>query len=203
MRNSFAIESKNVFKEAARNIMEVANTEVIISVSRECIDNLEKNKTFAEATKEGLSRETLRNSIVPAFNYLISNLNLEKFNTSTTMQLIRGAVYEELDLTSFSGEDIFDIMDSEGLFAEIYKPEFKKQLIFNEAIELVAQKGNISFNEAIERTIEEMKSETYSTRQLEKSEILSNRIASSINLIVEFYLEHETEIILAIMMKKK
>lgn len=200
--NMFEMEAKNVLKEAVRNIMEVVNQEVIISVSRECLDKLEENESFAEVTKEGISREALRSGIVTAFNDLIRNLNLEKFNDSTTMELIRGTLHERLDLTSFTGEDIFDIMDSAGLFSEIYKPEFKKTVIFNRAIELVAQSGNISFNTAVKRAIADVETKDYITREFEKSNLF-NRIASSINLIVEFYLEHETEFILAIMMKKK
>ncbi len=203
MGNKFGMEAKGVLKEAGQSIMgELLDQEVIISVSRKCLDKLEENEIFAEATKKGMSKEFIKSMVVPPLNYLIENLNLEKFNASMTMALINGALHEELDLTSFTGEYIFDIMDSVGVFDEMYKPEFKKNIIFNEAIELAALDGNISLNMAVERAIENMQSKEYAINQIEKANKLSDKIASSINSIVEFYLKNETAIILAIMAKK-
>lgn len=203
MSNMFEIETKNVLREAAKSTMELLNQQVRISISRECLEQLEGNEIFAEETKEGITREFFKSLAVPVLNHLIESLDLKKFNDSTTMALIRGTADEKLDLTSFSGEDIFDIMDSEGAFEKIYEPEFKKQLVFNEAIELVTKKGNISINTAIKRVVADMQSEDYVDRQIEESNKLCDQIASIINPIVDFYLEHETEFILAIMMKKK
>lgn len=203
MSNMFEVETKNVLTEAAKKVMELLDQEVRISISRECLEKLEENEIFAEATKEGVSREFFRSLVVPSLNHLIDNLNLEKFNDSMTMTLIRGSLDEKLDLTSFSGEDIFEIADSAGALAKIYEPEFKKKIVFNEAIELVTQKGNISINAAIKKVVADMQSEDYVARQIERSNELCDKIANIINPIVDFYLEHETEIILAVMMKKK
>lgn len=200
MGNMFELETKKVLAEAAQKAMEVLNQEVIISVSRECLQKLDENEVFAAATKEGITREFLKSMVVPALNHLIDNLNLEKFNNSMTKALI---LDEKIDLTAFTGEDIFDVMDSAGAFEKVYEPEFKKQIIFNEAVELATQKGNISMNTAIKRVIADMESADYIDRQIEKANKIFDQIASIINSILEFYLEHEVEIILRIAMSKK
>lgn len=200
MGNTFELETKKVLTEAAQKAMEVLNQEVRISVSRECLEKLDENEIFAEATKEGITREFLKSMVVPALNHLIDNLNLEKFNNSMTKALI---LDEKIDLTAFTGKDIFEAMEAAGAFEKVYEPEVKKQIIFNEAVELATQKGNISMNTAIKRVIADMESADYIDRQIEKANKLFDQIASIINPIVEFYLKHEVEIILKIAMSKK
>lgn len=201
MNSIFEMKAENTLQTVLAEFKRLKEQKVKVTISKEKLKRLEENELFVAATKEGFSKETVRTIMEPIFDYFIENIDLERIENSTTMRLIK--IYKGIDLTSISGALIFDFLDEKEYLEDAYTPEFKKQIIFEEACELMISAGNISLNTAIKRTIAKLESENYISLAIEEGKMFINGIMNIINPLIEFYLENENEIIAKVLKIKK
>lgn len=98
---------------------------------------------------------------------------------------------EILFIITISGAFIFDFLYENGMCESVCSPEFKKKIIIIDACNLTVEKGNISFNTAIKRTIANMESKTYCKSQIKEEKKSIDAVLNMINPLIEFYLKNE------------
>lgn len=203
MNKMLELETKLMVKTSLQEIVENVKRKVIFSVPYEDLKKLEENELFVEATKEGFSKEELEKAVVPLLNYIIENINVEKIINSRTMKLAQLLyINKEIDVQNINGKAIFEWLDVNGCFADVYSTEFKKQRIFTEAAKLAINKGNITFDTAVKRTIFKMEVGDSEFWGFETGKKEIDSIINVINNLVDFYLENELEFISSFMTKK-
>lgn len=191
MNEVLKLQTKMMLANAVSQFSELMGRNVRVSFSQENLRKLEENELFAQATKEGFSKETLRQICVPFFDNFIKQVDMERIKGSITMQFVKGRYPGKIDLEAVTGAYIFDLMDSKGLIEKCCEPEFKKAKIFAEACKLTVNKGNISFNTALKRTIAFMESEDYISSKIEEGKKTASSLWDILNPLIEFYLENE------------
>ena len=178
-------ELKKMLKEKVR-----------FTVPRKEFDELESNELFAAATKEGFSKETLKAMFEPKIDFLLEKINWKKIQGSSVTLLAKILLDDEqIDLSSIDGAFLFAYADANNILDEFLTPEFKKQYIFSEACKLTVEKGNISFNTAIKRTINKMQSDSFIQSEIENAKEALSNFANLINPWIEFYFENENELL--------
>lgn len=196
MDKKLKLETELVMLTSVQEFMEVVKRKIKISISREALEKLEENELFASATKEGFSKEELKKIAVPALDYIIENIDIERIKTSKTMILLQVFVTDNfIDISTINGETIFEFLDSKEVLKELCYPEFKKQVVFAEAARLAINQGNISFNTAIKRTIGLMQSGSPEFWEIDEDKREIDEILNIINNLVNFYLDNESSFI--------
>lgn len=196
MDKKLKLETELLMLTSVQEFMEVVKRKIKISISREALEKLEENELFASATKEGFSKEELKKIAVPALDYIIENIDIERIKNSKTMILLQVFVTDNsIDISTINGETIFEFLDSKEVLKELCYPEFKKQVVFAEAARLAINQGNISFNTAIKRTIGLMQSGSPEFWEIDEDKREIDEILNIINNLVNFYLDNESSFI--------
>lgn len=196
MSELLKLQTKIMLAEAVSQLSELKKRYVTVSFSSEDLRKLEENELFVQATKEGFSKETCKKMYVPILDHFIKQVDMERIKGSTTMKLVETRYSKKIDLESVTGEYLFNLMDSKGFFEKLCEPEFKKACIFNEACKLTVNKGNISFNTALKKTIAFVDTDEYILSEVESSKKTVSALWDIINPLIQFYLENEIRFLL-------
>lgn len=200
MKASLKMKGKNILTTVVEDVKDFKTKRASFSISQEELKKLDKNVFFAEATKEGFSKEIIRKIYEPALDYIIEKLDLKKISKSLTMTYIK-LRYRKINLKTINGSSLFDLLDSNGLLDYACSPEYKKEIICRNAYKLVVNEGDISFNTALKRSMTYIDSQEFicSEIKLKKQELLD--LVNIINPLINFYFENEKDFI-ALFLKK-
>lgn len=153
---------------------------------------------FAEATREGFTEEEIKFYVVTSFNFLLDPINLGKLDETLISVIAKIQRKKEFQFGEITGETVYQYVSKRKEFEELRQPLFKKKIIFQNAVEMVVEKKNISFNTAVKRAIEEFEKNKFKVRDRAKTEAMFAELAGVINPLIDLFVDNEIEILSAL-----
>ena len=174
-----------------------------VSISNERLEELESNEFFSQATQTGFSKDTIKQIVTLIFDYIIENSKIKQLSNTKIYPLIQGILDSTFGITfnveTLNGDSIFESADSMGKLDSFASTKFKKQIIFEKAIDLTITKKNISFNTAIKRAITLIESEDCSTSVPNELKEKLDIYVKSIDTLIDFCIKNEFLILLLLL----
>lgn len=190
--------------EVSDRIEAFSNKRSSVSITTKDIRSLEEVcPEFVAATQTGFSEEEVKHFIVRAFDALFGALNIGKLENTLSNVLISVALEKKIDFSQFSGIGIYNYLRNKKSFSKYLEPEYKKKIIFGEAIKIAVEAKTISFNTAVKRAIRKINEEGFTPKFDEEDREFIDDISGIINPLIDLYIDNEMDILAAIMSKKK
>lgn len=173
-------------KTTYSDIVRLNDRNIKARIPKKYFEKFENDELLISAINKGLSEETLKTLYI----FIFEKINLEKISNSSTFTLIKPFIK---DLKTLTPESLYDFLYSKNILDKSFTAEFKKTIIYERALEITVEKGNISFKTALKKAINELEDEEKFTQKLTTkgySESFEGYI-DIINSLIGFYLENE------------
>ena len=176
----------NKLKATYSDIVRLNDQNIKSRIPKKYFEKFENDELLISAVNKGLSEETLKTLLI----FVFEKVNLEKLSNSSTFAIIRPL---NKDLKTLTPESLYDFLYSKNILDKAFSPEFKKSLIYERALEITVEKGNISFKTALKKAITEFENEEKLIKMATSKKYSENleSYIDIINSLIDFYLENE------------
>lgn len=177
----------------------IKNSKVKAEIPVDQIRQLEETMPeFAEETQSGFTAEQTKRIVIELADYFFEQMKLERLEKSLSFTLFKIKV-KNIDFSACTGAALYEYMLEKDMVKELCTPDFKKRCMVAAAMSLTVEKGNITFNTAMRRIINKCRTDKFVEEEIEESKQDLVEICETVNPIIEWYLENETEILQWIM----